>query len=197
MAPAIPEHVQPQEQIMATTAKRPGKKMTARRKPAKKVGAKKAGAKKTSAKKAATTARRGVTAKTATRKAAAKRPQAAKAKTGTPASTRSAGNTSAAKKSKLGARKTARSRSKPVPAKKTHRRMSPQARKNLVAKHLREMLEEKNRRAAQTPAWQQIVHHDHPAPLIPPRIPDAEATTPSTEPSPVATGSGNRDRGGN
>jgi len=184
---------------MATTAKRPGKKTTARRKPAKKAGLRKASTKKASAKKAATTARRGVTSKNAQRKAAPKRrPQAtAKAKTGTRASTRSAGNTSAAKKSKLGALKTARSRSKPVPAKKTHRRMSPQARKNLVAKHLREMLEEKNRRAAQTPAWQQIVHHDHPAPVNPPRIPDAQETTPSTEPSPAATGDGSRDRGGN
>lgn len=174
---------------MATTAKRSGKKTTARRKPAKKAAAKKA-----SAKKAATTARRSATGKTAQRKAAAKRPQAAKAKTGARASTRAAGNTSAAKKSKLGARtKSARSRSKPVPAKKTHRRMSPQARKNLVAKHLREMLEEKNRRAAQTPAWQQIVHHDHPAPVNPPRAADAQE---AAEPGPV-TDEGSRDRGGN
>jgi hypothetical protein len=193
--------VQQQEQIMATTAKRPGKKTTARRKPAKKAGTKKASANKT-AKKVAATARRGATGKTAQRKAAPKRrPQAAKAakaKSGTRASTRSAGNTSAAKKSKLGARtKTARSRSKPVPAKKTHRRMSPQARKNLVAKHLREMLEEKNRRAAQTPAWQQIVHHDHPAPVSPPRVAEAEEAAPSVESGPVATDDGNRDRGGN
>jgi hypothetical protein len=174
---------------MATTAKRSGKKTTARRKPAKKAAAKKA-----SAKNAATTARRSATGKTAQRKAAAKRPQAAKAKTGARASTRAAGNTSAAKKSKLGARtKSARSRSKPVPAKKTHRRMSPQARKNLVAKHLREMLEEKNRRAAQTPAWQQIVHHDHPAPVNPPRAADALE---AAEPGPV-TDEGSRDRGGN
>lgn len=188
---------------MATTAKRPGKKTTVRGKPAKKAGlkrtsAKKAGAKKAGAKKAAATARRGVTGRTAPRKAAAKRPQAAKAKTGTRASTGSAGNTSAAKKSKLGAaHKTARSRSKPVPAKTTRRRMSPQARKNLVAKHLREMLEEKNRRAAQTPAWQQIVHHDHPAPLNPPRIPDSEQPEPSSAPDQGATSDGSRDRGGN
>jgi len=192
---------------MATTAKRPGKKTTARGKPAKKAGvkkasAKKAGAKKAGAKKTATTARRGVTRTTAKRKAAPKRrPQAAKApkaKTSTRASTRSASNTSAAKKSKLAAQtKLARSRRKPVPTKKAHRRMSPQARKNLVAKHLREMLEEKNRRAAQTPAWQQIVHHDHPAPLNPPRIPEVQEAAPSTGPSPVATGNGSRDRGGN
>jgi len=191
--------VQQQEQIMATTAKRPGKKMAARRKPAKKAGVKKATPKKAGAKKTATAARRGISSKTAQRKAAPKRrPQAAaKAKTGTRAATRPADNTSAPKKSKLGALKAARSRSKPVPAKKTHRRMSPQARKNLVAKHLREMLEEKNRRAAQTPAWQQIVHHDHPAPVNPPRIPDTPEAAPSTGPSPDATGDGNRDRGDN
>ena len=179
---------------MATTAKRSGKKTAARRKPAKKASAKKA-----SAKKAATTARRGTVGKTAKRKAAPKRrPQAATTTTGTRASTRPAGNTSAAKKSKLGAQtKTAQSRSKPVPAKKAHRRMSPQARKTLVAKHLREMLEEKNRRAAQTPAWQQIVHHDHPAPVNPLRVEDAGDAVSSGEPGPVAADDGSRDRGGN
>ena len=178
---------------MATTAKRSGKKTTARRNPAKKASAKKAGAKKV-----ATAARRGAIVKAPQRKAAAKRrPQAAKAKTGTRASTRSAANTSPAKKSKLGAgTKTARSRSKPVPAKKTHRRMSPQARKNLVAKHLREMLEEKNRRAAQTPAWQQIAHRDHPAPTSPPQVPEAGEAAPPDERGPIAADRGSGDRGG-
>jgi len=178
---------------MATTAKRSGKKTTARMKPAKKAGAKKSGAKKV-----ATAARRGAIIKAPQRKAAAKRrPQAAKAKTGTRASTRSGANTSPAKKSKLGAgTKTARSRSKPVPAKKTHRRMSPQARKNLVAKHLREMLEEKNRRAAQTPAWQQIAHRDHPAPTSPPQIPEAGEAAPPGERGPLAADRGSGDRGG-
>ena len=178
---------------MATTAKRSGKKTTARRNPAKKASAKKAGAKKV-----ATAARRGAIIKAPQRKAAAKRrPQAAKAKTGTRASTRSGANTSPAKKSKLGAgTKTARSRSKPVPAKKTHRRMSPQARKNLVAKHLREMLEEKNRRAAQTPAWQQIAHRDHPAPTSPPQVPEAGEAAPPGERGPLAADRGSGDRGG-
>jgi len=183
---------------MATTAKRSGKKTTARRSPAKKASAKKSGAKKAGAKKVATAARRGAIVKAPQRKAAAKRrPQAAKAKTGTRASTRSGANTSPAKKSKLGAgTKTARSRSKPVPAKKTHRRMSPQARKNLVAKHLREMLEEKNRRAAQTPAWQQIAHRDHPAPTSPPQIPEAGEAAPPGERGPLAADRGSGDRGG-
>ena len=178
---------------MATTARRSGKKTTARRNPAKKASAKKAGAKKV-----ATAARRGAIVKAPQRRAAAKRrPQAAKAKTGTRASTRSGANTSPAKKSKLGAgTKTARSRSKPVPAKKTHRRMSPQARKNLVAKHLREMLEEKNRRAAQTPAWQQIAHRDHPAPTSPPQIPEAGEAAPPGERGPLAADRGSGDRGG-
>ena len=178
---------------MATTAKRSGKKTTARRNPAKKASAKKAGAKKV-----ATAARRGAAGKAPQRRAAAKRrPQAAKAKTGTRASTRSGANTSPAKKSKLGAgTKTARSRSKPVPAKKAHRRVTPQARKNLVAKHLREMLEEKNRRAAQTPAWQQIAHRDHPAPISPPQIPEAGEAAPLGERGPLPTDRGGGDRGG-
>ena len=75
--------------------------------------------------------------------------------------------------------------------------MSPQARKKLVAKHLREMLEEKNRRAAQTPAWQQIVHHDHPAPMSAPRGPDAMEGAPPGEPGAVATDDRNRDSGDN
>jgi hypothetical protein len=75
--------------------------------------------------------------------------------------------------------------------------MSPQARKDLVAKHLRELLEEKNRRASQTPPWQQIVHHDHPAPIPAPQIPGAAEVAPSAESSPVATVRGSRDRGGN
>ena len=72
--------------------------------------------------------------------------------------------------------------------------MTPQAKKNLVAKHLRQMLDEKNRRAAQTPAWQQIVHHDHPAPLSAPRVPDA--AEPPGERGPLAADRGSGDRGG-
>jgi len=172
--------------MMATTAKRPGKKTTSRRKTAKKAATKKV----------AKTARRGAAGKTAQqRKAAPKRRPATKAAAGARAS-QSAGSTKAAKKSKLAAgTKTAASRRKPVPATKTRRRMSPQAKKNLVAKHLREMLDEKNRRAAQTPAWQQIVHHDHPAPVNTPRVPDAVETVPAEEPGPVATDDGSRDRG--
>jgi hypothetical protein len=174
---------------MATKAKRSNKKTPARGKTATKAGAKKT----------VTAARRGAAGKAPQRRAAPKRRrQATKTAAGARASTRPAANTSAAKKSKLATgTKTARSKRKPVPAKKAHRRMSPQAKKNLVAKHLREMLDEKNRRAAQTPAWQQIVHHDHPAPVNPPRVPDVEGAAPSVEPGPVATDDGNRDRGGN
>lgn len=171
---------------MATTAKRSGTKTTARKKTA--------GAKTTAA-----LPRRGASGKARQQTAAPKRRrQPAKAKTPTRAAARSASSASAAKKSTLKPRKkTAQSRRKPVPAKKTHRRMSPQARKNLVAKRLREMLEEKNRRAAQTPAWQQIVHHDHPAPMPAPHVPEGAEVTPPGQSSPVATVRGNRDRGSN
>jgi len=172
---------------MATTAKRSGKTKTARRKTAKKAVAKKTA-----------TAPRRSPAKAKPRAAAPKqRRQAAKKKTAARASTGSASNTSAAKKSKLAAGTKTRSRRKPVAAKKAPRRMSPQARKNLVAKGLRELLEEKNRRAAQTPPWQLIVHHDRPAPMSPPQVPDAGEAPPLGESGPGATGRGSRDRGGN
>jgi hypothetical protein len=57
--------------------------------------------------------------------------------------------------------------------------LSAEARKNLAGEHLRALLEEKKRRAAQTPPWQTIVHHDHA-----PRPPDA---LPYGAPPPAAT----------
>jgi len=51
------------------------------------------------------------------------------------------------------------------------------ARKQLAGEHLRALLEEKKRRAAQTPLWQTIVHHDHAA-----RLPDG---LPHAAPSPA------------
>ena len=112
---------------------------------------------------------------------------------------RSSKKTTARRKTakKAATKKVAKNARRGTPAKKAHRRMSPQARKNLVAKHLREMLDEKNRRAAQTPAWQQIVHHDHPAPLSTPRVPEAVEAVPADERGPVGADDRNRDRGGN
>ena len=52
------------------------------------------------------------------------------------------------------------------------------ARKQLAGEHLRALLEEKKRRAAHTPPWQTIVHHDHAA-----RLPDG---LPHAAPSPAA-----------
>jgi hypothetical protein len=46
--------------------------------------------------------------------------------------------------------------------------LSAEARKKLAGEHLRALLDEKKRRAAQTPTWQTITHHDHAA-----RLPDA------------------------
>lgn len=174
---------------MATKAKRSGTKTSAQKKTATKVGVKKAAAR----------PRRTGAGKAQRKTAAAKRPsQPVKGKTGARTSARSAGSASTAKKSTLKARtKTARPGRKPAPAKKPQPRMSPQARKELVAKHLRELLEEKNRRAAQTPAWQQIAHHDHPAPTPAPQVPGAAEVAPSGDSSPVAIVHGSRDRGGN
>jgi len=53
---------------------------------------------------------------------------------------------------------------KPVRVKKTKRPVSALAKKNLAAKHLWTLVKEKKRHDAQPPAWQAIVHHDHPAP---------------------------------
>jgi hypothetical protein len=39
--------------------------------------------------------------------------------------------------------------------------LSPAAQKKLAGEHLRALLEQKKRRATQTPAWQTIEHHDH------------------------------------
>ena len=72
---------------------------------------------------------------------------------------------------------------KPLRTKKAKRRLSPQAKKNLATKHLWALVEKKKRHTAQTPAWQTIVHHDHPAP----------APVNATAPIDVH---GHRDRGG-
>lgn len=53
---------------------------------------------------------------------------------------------------------------KKAPVKLAPRRLSPEAKTNLAARHLWELVEEKKRRAAQPPAWQSIGHHDHAAP---------------------------------
>lgn len=108
------------------------------------------------------------------------------------APTRSTPTTKAVKQGKLRRPATAlqptRSQQE-VRAQKAQGRMSAQAKKNLVARHLRKLLEEKKRRAAQPPAWQQIAHHDHPAPA-------------GAQPSPQLVGNGllairgSRDRGG-
>jgi hypothetical protein len=173
---------------MATTAKRSRAKTTARKKTAVKTGTKKTTAK----------PRRSVTGKARQPSAAPKRQQpSASARSDKRTSSGSSGSVSAAKKRKLAApAKTAHTTRKPAPAKKTHRRMSAQEKKNLVAKHLRELLEEKKRRAAQTPAWQQIVHHDRPAPLPAPQVPEAAEVAPLGEMGPPATVRGGRDRGG-
>jgi len=39
--------------------------------------------------------------------------------------------------------------------------LSPAAQKKLAGEHLRSLLEQKKRRATQTPAWQLIEHHDN------------------------------------
>ncbi len=46
--------------------------------------------------------------------------------------------------------------------------LSADVRKKQAGEHLRTLLEDKKRQAAQTPVWQTIVHHDHA-----PRVPDA------------------------
>ena len=42
--------------------------------------------------------------------------------------------------------------------------ISADEKKRLAAQHLWELVEQKKRQAAQVPAWQTIVHHDHPTP---------------------------------
>jgi len=122
---------------------------------------KKAVAKKTAAK---------VVAKKPAAKVIAKKPvPATSAMNQRPSVTRSAtttqrkpDNTAAAKAASQHPQATA----KPGPKKREN--LSPEARKKLAAQHLWELVEQKKRLAAQTPPWQQIEHHDHPAPPVVP-----------------------------
>jgi len=78
-----------------------------------------------------------------------------------------------------------------APAKRASQTLSPEAKKNLAARHLWELVEEKKRRAAQPPAWQNIGHHDHAAS----GSRTVETTPPNSEPEKFHVG-GQLDRGG-
>jgi hypothetical protein len=61
-----------------------------------------------------------------------------------------------------------------APAKKTAARrktatLSPRAQKKRAMQHFQKLLEEKQLRDTQTPAWRALEHHDHSAPMSPPR----------------------------
>jgi hypothetical protein len=50
---------------------------------------------------------------------------------------------------------------KAAPTKQGQRKLSAAAKKNLAVRHLWELVEEKKRRAAQPPSWQNIGYRDH------------------------------------
>jgi hypothetical protein len=75
-------------------------------------------------------------------------------------------------------------------AKTAKPRLTAQQKKDLAAKHLWELVEEKKRRATQPPPWQTIAHHDHPAPAA-----ASESSAPKNlEPAPFDV-RGHGDRG--
>jgi hypothetical protein len=47
--------------------------------------------------------------------------------------------------------------------------LSPRAQKKRAMQHFQKLLEEKQQRDTQTPAWRAVEHHDHSAPMSPPR----------------------------
>ena len=59
---------------------------------------------------------------------------------------------------------------KKTAAKRKPQALSPRAQKKRAMQHFRTLLEEKQLRAAQTPAWRELEHHDHPAPSPPRKI---------------------------
>ncbi len=136
--------------------------------------------------------------KTARRPAVAKKSPASKRIKSAPGKSASAKAAVARKKPAKSAahKKTAASRPKPNAAKPVRsqaatRELSPKARKDLAARHLWQLVEEKKRRAAQTPPWQTIAHHDHPAPAVT----HIDAAEPSPALAPVEM-PGHRERGG-
>ena len=181
---------------MATTAKRPSGKSTVRKNVRKLAARKPAARKKAAAKK---TPKRAAPARKAAKATKTKKiTKATKAAKPTKATktTKVAKTTQITKSAKATKANTAR-KSPPVaapkskPAKQESRNLSPEAKKNLAAKHLWELVEEKKRRAAQPPAWQNIGHHDHTAP----GSTTVQTTTPNAEPEKFHIGS-HLDRGG-
>jgi hypothetical protein len=48
--------------------------------------------------------------------------------------------------------------------------LSPDSKRKLAAQHMWDLVQAKKQRTAQTPAWQTIEHHDHPAPRSSPDL---------------------------
>jgi DNA-binding protein HU-beta len=132
---------------MAKAKKRPTKS-AARKTPAakKSAAAKKATAKRNVATKKAAVKKVAVKSKTATQKTAS-------SKTATP-------KQKPAKQIKV---KTQRAEQAPKEL-KTNSDVPQNDKKKLAAQHMWDLVQAKKQRAAQTPAWQAIQHHDHPAP---------------------------------
>ena len=99
------------------------------------------------------------TAKTKTARAAKKSPRRT--------------SVTASKNSKAAPRKRATATRKAVVkktvAKRKSPKLSPHAQKKRAMQHFQKLLEEKQQRDTQTPAWRELEHHDHSPPLFPPR----------------------------
>jgi hypothetical protein len=140
---------------MAKAKKRPTKS-SARKKPAAK---KSAAAKKSSAKPAAPPK------KVATKKAAPKS-KSSNAK-------KAVAQSSAAKPASKPVERVLVKPQRPEPAPKKaapQDNLPPDTKKKLAAQHMWDLVQAKRQRAAQTPAWKAIEHHDHPAPRTSPDL---------------------------
>ena len=68
--------------------------------------------------------------------------------------------------------------------------VAPDTKKKLAAQHMWDLVQAKKQRAAQTPSWQTIEHHDHPAPRTSPDLSSDQGGS-----SMPAEMPGHRDRG--
>ena len=136
-------------------AKKRSTKSSARNKPAKKSAA----AKKSSAKRAA-----------ASKKAAAKK---AAPKSTSSSAKKTVARSSAVKPISKPVERVAVKPQRPEPAPKKavpQDNLPPDTKKKLAAQHMWDLVQAKKQRAAQTPAWKAIEHHDHPAPRTSPDL---------------------------
>src|ERR1700722_2435134 len=145
-------------------------------------------------------AKRSAAAKKAAKKAAAKRAPAPKKtaikkaapKSTSPVAKKTPARSSAAKPSPRPVKHVEVKPQRPEPSQKTAPQgdLPPDTKKKLAAQHMWDLVQAKKQRATQTPSWQTIEHHDHPAPRTSPDLSSDQGGTSMPSEMP-----GHRDRG--